>query len=45
MNLIVKLNTETSMEAIVQAVREACDGSMKRIIGITDEEMVSQEFV
>ena len=40
-DLTVKLNTETSMEAIVQAVKEACDGPMKGIMGITDEEVVS----
>lgn len=44
-DLTVKLNTETSMEAIVQAVKEACDGPMKGIMGITDEEVVSQDFV
>jgi glyceraldehyde 3-phosphate dehydrogenase len=44
-DLTVKLERETSMEEIQAAIREAAEGPLKGILGYTDEEVVSQDFV
>jgi glyceraldehyde 3-phosphate dehydrogenase len=44
-DLTVKLEKETSLEAINAAFKEAASGSMKGVVGYTDEALVSQDFV
>lgn len=44
-DLTVKLATEASYDDIVNAVREAANGPMQGILGVTDDEVVSQDFV
>jgi glyceraldehyde 3-phosphate dehydrogenase len=44
-DLTVKLSKETSLEAINSAFAKAANGSMKGIVGYTDEPVVSQDFV
>mmetsp|Transcript_11317 Transcript_11317/g.12928 ORF Transcript_11317/g.12928 Transcript_11317/m.12928 type:complete len:341 (+) Transcript_11317:34-1056(+) len=44
-DLTVKLNKGASYEEICKAVKEASEGSLKGILGYTDEEVVSQDFV
>ena len=44
-DLTVKLATETSMEAITAAIKEACAGPLKGIMNWTEEEVVSQDFI
>jgi glyceraldehyde 3-phosphate dehydrogenase len=40
-DLTVKLANEASYEDIVAAVREAANGPMQGILGVTDDEVVS----
>lgn len=44
-DLTCKLEKPAKYEDIVAAIREASEGSMKGIMGITDEEVVSTDFV
>jgi glyceraldehyde 3-phosphate dehydrogenase len=44
-DLTVKLSKETSLEEINSAFAKAANGSMKGIVGYTDEPVVSQDFV
>ncbi|XP_055342818.1 glyceraldehyde-3-phosphate dehydrogenase 2-like [Paramacrobiotus metropolitanus] len=44
-DLTVRLNKEASYEEISAAVKEAADGPMKGILGWTDEEVVSSDFL
>jgi glyceraldehyde 3-phosphate dehydrogenase len=44
-DLTVRLQKETSYDAIKEAFKAAADGSMKGILGYTDEPVVSQDFV
>lgn len=44
-DLTCKLAKPAKYEDIVAAVREASDGSMKGIMGVTDEEVVSTDFI
>ena len=44
-DLTVKLEKETTYEEIVAKMKEASEGSLKGILGFTDEEVVSQDFV
>jgi len=44
-DLTVRLQKETSYEAIKKAMKEASEGSLKGILGYTDELVVSQDFV
>jgi glyceraldehyde 3-phosphate dehydrogenase len=44
-DLTVKLAKETSLEEIKKLVKEASEGSMKGVLGYTEEEVVSQDFV
>ena len=43
-DLTVKLNNDASYEEICKKMKEASEGSMKGILGYTDEEVVSQDF-
>jgi len=44
-DLTVRLNKEASYDEISAAVKEAADGPMKGILGWTDEEVVSSDFL
>jgi glyceraldehyde 3-phosphate dehydrogenase len=44
-DLTVRLNTATTYEAITAAIKEAAAGPLNGILGWTDEEVVSQDFV
>ncbi|WGK64789.1 type I glyceraldehyde-3-phosphate dehydrogenase [Croceiramulus getboli] len=44
-DLTVRTEKETSLEEIKKAFQEAANGSMKGILGYTDEKVVSQDFV
>ncbi|BAO56200.1 type I glyceraldehyde-3-phosphate dehydrogenase [Nonlabens marinus] len=44
-DLTVKLSKETSLEEIHAAFKKASEGSMKGVVGYTDEPVVSQDFV
>lgn len=44
-DLTVRLEKETSYEEIKKAFKEASEGSLKGILGYTDEPVVSQDFV
>lgn len=44
-DLTVKLATETSYDEIKAVVKAASEGPLKGILGYTDEEVVSQDFV
>ena len=44
-DLTVKLKTPTTYEAIMQTFKEASENDYKGIIGFTDEDVVSQDFV
>jgi len=43
-DLTVELEKETSYENIVAAMKEASEGSMKGVLGFTDEKVVSTDF-
>lgn len=43
-DLTVELNTETSYEAICEVMKTAANGSMKNVLGYTDEKVVSTDF-
>lgn len=43
-DLVVELNKDTTAEEVNQKLREAADGSMKGILGYTDEPLVSVDF-
>lgn len=44
-DLTVRLATETTYEAIMQAFQEESEGAMKGILAVTKDEVVSQDFV
>jgi glyceraldehyde 3-phosphate dehydrogenase len=44
-DLTVELNSEASYEAICDAMKSASQGSMKGVLGYTDEKVVSTDFV
>ncbi len=44
-DLTFRTKKETSLEAIKKAFKDASEGSMKGIVGYTDEMVVSQDFV
>src|SRR5690554_3603836 len=44
-DLTVKLKTPTTYEAIMQTFKEASENDYKGIVGFTDEDVVSQDFV
>jgi len=44
-DLTVKLNKEAKYEDICQAIKEASEGKMKGIMGYTEDEVVSSDFV
>ncbi|MCB0445202.1 MAG: type I glyceraldehyde-3-phosphate dehydrogenase [Gelidibacter sp.] len=44
-DLTVRTKKETSLEAIKNAFKEASEGSLKGIVGYTDDLVVSQDFV
>lgn len=44
-DLTVRLEKETSMEEINKAFKTAAEGDLKGILGYTEEEVVSQDFV
>jgi glyceraldehyde 3-phosphate dehydrogenase len=44
-DLTVKLAKETSLDEIKALIKEASEGSLKGILGYTEEEVVSQDFV
>ncbi len=44
-DLTVKLQKETSLEAIGKAFKDASEGAMAGVVGYTDEAVVSQDFV
>jgi glyceraldehyde 3-phosphate dehydrogenase len=44
-DLTVELNSEASYEAICEAMKSASEGSMKGVLGYTDEKVVSTDFV
>lgn len=44
-DLTVKLSKETSLKEIHAAFKKASEGSMKGVVGYTDEPVVSQDFV
>jgi len=43
-DLTVELEKETSYDGIVAAMKEASEGSMKGVLGFTDEKVVSTDF-
>ena len=43
-DLTVKLEKETTYENIIEKMKEYADGSMKGILGVTDEALVSSDF-
>ncbi|WP_088340938.1 type I glyceraldehyde-3-phosphate dehydrogenase [Robiginitalea sediminis] len=44
-DLTVRLEKETSYDAIKKAMKDASEGALKGILGYTDEPVVSQDFV
>jgi glyceraldehyde 3-phosphate dehydrogenase len=44
-DLTVVLKTETTYEDIVNTIKEASEGSMKGILGLNDENLVSSDFI
>lgn len=44
-DLTVKLLQSTTLEEVCQAMRRAADSSMKGILAVTDEEVVSSDFI
>jgi glyceraldehyde 3-phosphate dehydrogenase len=44
-DLTVELSSEASYEAICDAMKSASEGSMKGVLGYTDEKLVSTDFV
>jgi glyceraldehyde 3-phosphate dehydrogenase len=44
-DLTVRFEKETSYEAVMAAVKEAANGPMKGIMGFTDDEVVSSDFI
>lgn len=44
-DLTVRLEKETSYEAIKQAFKEASEGELNGVLGYTEEDVVSQDFV
>eukprot|EP00968_Pinguiococcus_pyrenoidosus_P028204 scaffold7676_cov258-Pinguiococcus_pyrenoidosus.AAC.11 len=44
-DLTVRTATETSLEAILDALREAAAGPMQGVLDVTDVAVVSQDFV
>jgi glyceraldehyde 3-phosphate dehydrogenase len=44
-DLTCRLEKGASMDAIVAAIKKAADGSMKGVLGFTEEEVVSTDFV
>jgi glyceraldehyde 3-phosphate dehydrogenase len=44
-DLTVKLEKPTTYEAIVEAMKEAANGSMKGVLQVVEDEVVSQDFV
>ncbi|MFT9076989.1 type I glyceraldehyde-3-phosphate dehydrogenase [Ethanoligenens sp.] len=44
-DLTVKLKVDTTYEAIAEAIREASETSLKGILGYTDEDVVSSDFL
>ncbi|MDG1572699.1 type I glyceraldehyde-3-phosphate dehydrogenase [Robiginitalea sp. M366] len=44
-DLTVRLEKETSYEGIKKAMKEASEGSLKGILGYTEEDVVSQDFI
>jgi len=44
-DLTCRLEKPAKYEEIVQAMREAADGPLKGILAVTDEEVVSQDFI
>jgi glyceraldehyde 3-phosphate dehydrogenase len=44
-DLTVELSSEASYEAICDAMKSASEGSMKGVLGYTDEKVVSTDFV
>jgi glyceraldehyde 3-phosphate dehydrogenase len=43
-DLTVELNTETSYDAICKAMKEASEGSLKGVLGYTEEDVVATDF-
>ena len=44
-DLTVKLNKKTNYQEICQVIKKASEGSMKNIMGYTDDEVVSSDFI
>lgn len=44
-DLTAKLDKETTYEEICAKMKEASEGSLKKILGYTDEEVVSSDFI
>jgi len=44
-DLTVKLNKATTYEEICKTIKAAADGEMKGILGYTDEDLVSSDFI
>ncbi|MFK7780726.1 MAG: type I glyceraldehyde-3-phosphate dehydrogenase, partial [Psychroserpens sp.] len=44
-DLTVRTKKETSLEDIKAAMKKAADGSMKGVLGYTEDAVVSQDFV
>jgi glyceraldehyde 3-phosphate dehydrogenase len=44
-DLVVRLDKPASYDAIKKAMKEAADGELKGILGYTEDEVVSQDFV
>jgi glyceraldehyde 3-phosphate dehydrogenase len=44
-DLTVRLNKEASYEEICATIKEASEGQMKGILGYTDEDLVSSDFI
>src|ERR1700722_582855 len=44
-DLTVRLSSDTTYEAICEAMKEAAEGSMKGIVEFCDEEVVSSDFI
>jgi len=44
-DLTAKLNTPASMDAIVAACKEAAAGPMKGVLDVTEDEVVSTDFI
>ena len=43
-DLTVKLQKETNYEEIIEKMKEYSEGSMKGVLGVTDEALVSSDF-